>query len=340
MGTNAKKLIVSRRSAMALGGAGALAATIAACSRSGGGSGAGYNLRMSTQLSDSSPMVQGFQAWADAVSERTDGDLKIEIFPSGQLGSDEDVIEQAIQGTNVAVLTDGGRMSNYVHDIGIIGMPYIANNYDEVKAITETETFASFDEQFAQSGIRILAYNWYDGPRNFYTNTDVEAPTDLNGLRIRTPGAPVWSTSIAALGATPVDMPWPDAYNAVQSGAIDGVEVQSTSAYPDSIYEVVSIMTRTEHFQLANFIMAGDTWLSTIPQEYQDILAEEAKKAAAENAQFVIETASEFEQNMTDEGLTINEPDKTPFIEAAESAYDDLGFTELRDQIWQQIGKS
>src|SRR5690625_6739657 len=96
MKLNRMDTALSRRNAMALGGAGALAATLAACSRSDGGSGASYNLRMSTQLSDSSPMVQGFQAWADAVAERTDGDLSIEIFPSGQLGSDEDVIEQEI----------------------------------------------------------------------------------------------------------------------------------------------------------------------------------------------------------------------------------------------------
>ena len=66
------------------------------------------------------------------------------MYPSAQLGSGEDVIEQALVGVNVAVLTDGGRMANYVKEIGIIGMPYIADNYDEVRAITESPTFQSF----------------------------------------------------------------------------------------------------------------------------------------------------------------------------------------------------
>jgi TRAP-type C4-dicarboxylate transport system substrate-binding protein len=298
-----------------------------------------YDLRMSTQLSDSSPMVEGFRAWAEAVNERTDGAVNITVHPSAQLGSDEDVIEQALQGVNVAVLTDGGRMGNYVPDIGIIGMPYIADNYDEVKALTETETFASFDEQFEAEGIEMLCYNWYDGPRNFYTNKEINTPEDLNGQRIRTPGAPTWSESVAALGATPVAMPFTESYNALQSGSIDGVEAQSTAAYPISIAEVTSNMARTEHFQLANFIMVGKTFFDTLPQEYQQVLSEECKSAAAENAELVQQKATEFEDLMVEEGLVINEPDKEAFREASEAAYEKLGYTELRDQLWAEIGK-
>jgi TRAP-type C4-dicarboxylate transport system substrate-binding protein len=71
-----------------------------------------YELKMSTQLADTHPMVEGFRQLAARLSERTDGKLVMEVFPSAQLGSDEDVIEQAIQGVNVAVLTDGGRMAH------------------------------------------------------------------------------------------------------------------------------------------------------------------------------------------------------------------------------------
>ncbi len=69
---------------------------------------------------------------------------KSRIYPSAQLGSDEDVIEQAIQGVNVAVLTDGGRMANYVNDIGIIGMPYMPTITTNCEKSPETETFAKW----------------------------------------------------------------------------------------------------------------------------------------------------------------------------------------------------
>lgn len=299
-----------------------------------------YKLKMSTQLNESSPMVDGFKAWAGYVKEKTNGKLLIEIYPSAQLGSDEDVIEQAIQGVNVAVLTDGGRMANYVNDIGIIGMPYITDNYDELKKITETETFAGWEKQLAdQDGIHVLSFNWYDGPRHFLTNEPVEKPEDLKGLRIRTPGAPVWSKSVEAMGATPVSMGWGDTYNGIQSKSIDGCEAQHTASYGQRLYEVLKYIDKTSHFQLANGIIVGEKWFQTLPEEYQEILVDECKAAATENAELVANVADEYEQKMVESGMQVVDVDIDAFKAAAETAYDQLGFKDLRDQIYAEIGK-
>lgn len=300
-----------------------------------------YVLKMSTQLNESSPMVQGFKEWSKSVAEKTDGKLEIQIFPSAQLGSDEDVIEQAIQGVNVAVLTDGGRMSNYVKDIGIIGMPFIAENYDDVLKITNTSTFDEWvDELSKENGIRVLSFNWYDGARHFLTNKPVRKPEDLNGQRIRTPGAPVWSESVASMGATPIAMDWPDTYNAVQSGAIDGCEAQHTASYGLRIYEVLKYINKTAHFQLVNGIIVGEKWFSTLPEDYKDILVEECISEAEVNARLVENLSDEFEQKMVDEGMVvIDDVDKAAFKEAAEKAYEKLGFNELRSRILDQIAK-
>jgi TRAP-type C4-dicarboxylate transport system substrate-binding protein len=311
-----------------------------ACQKRGGGTRQQiYILRMSTQLADSSPMVAGFRVWSEAVKQRTNGLMNIEIYTSSALGSDEDVIEQALQGVNVAVLTDGGRMANYVKDIGIVGMAYIADNYEELTKITETVAFKSLDAELVSEGIRILSYNWYDGPRNFYTNKVINTPADLNGVRIRTPGAAVWSRSVASLGATPVAMGWNDSYDALQNNIIDGVEVQSTSAFPAKMHEVTKFITKTEHFQLANFIMVGEKWFSTLPAEYQRILMEECKKASVDNARQILSIAEDFEQQMAANGMQINQIDKTPFVAAADRAYEELGFKDTKDKLWAEIGK-
>ena len=171
------------------------------------GDGKSYELMVSTQLADSHPFCQGFYALAKRVAERTGGKLTVKVFPSAQLGSDEDVIEQAIQGVNVAVVTDAGRMANYVKNIGIVGMAYFADNYDEVMKVQQTNFWKENVKKLAEeNGIRVLSFNWFDGARHFLTNKPVKKPEDLKGVRIRTPGAPAWSRSVAALGATPVTM--------------------------------------------------------------------------------------------------------------------------------------
>jgi tripartite ATP-independent transporter DctP family solute receptor len=299
-----------------------------------------YILKMSTQLAPDSIMVQGFNKWAESVSEKTNGALTIEVFPSAQLGSDEDVIEQAIQGANVAVLTDGGRMANYVKEIGIVGMPYIADDYAELRKITETPVFEDWVSRLAsQDGIRMLSANWYDGPRHFLTTVPVTVPTDLNGQRIRTPGAPVWAKSVEAMGATPIAMPWNDSYNAIQSKSIDGVEAQHTASYSLHLYELLKYIDKTGHFQLANFVIVGEKWFATLPADLQTLLVDECKAAAYENAVQIEMTADELEKDMIAKGMTVIPSDRAAFKAAAEKAYTELGFADLRDQIWQAIGK-
>ncbi len=304
------------------------------------GDGKSYELMVSTQLADSHPFCQGFYALAKRVSERTGGKLTVKVFPSAQLGSDEDVIEQAIQGVNVAVVTDAGRMANYVKNIGIVGMAYFADNYDEVMKVQQTNFWKENVKKLAEeNGIRVLSFNWFDGARHFLTNKPVRKPEDLKGVRIRTPGAPAWSRSVAALGATPVTMGWTDVYNAVQQKAIDGCEAQHSASYGLRVYEVLKYINKTAHFQLLNGLIVGEKWFSTLPASYQALLLEEFEKQGKITAAEVIEKSDVFEGMMVKEGMEVVEVDLAAFKKASEAAYEELGFAEQRKAIYKEIGK-
>jgi len=299
-----------------------------------------YILKMSTQLNETAPMVGGFKELAKRVSEKTNGKLVIEVYTSAQLGSDEDVIEQAIQGVNVAVLTDGGLMANYVKEIGIILAPYFADNYEDVLKVTETDIFKEWEKELAEeNGIRVLSFNWFDGARHFLTNKPVRTPADLSGLRIRTPGAPVWSESVKAMGAIPVAMKWTEVYPAMQMKAIDGAEGQNTASYPAKLYEVIKYIDKTAHFQLFEAIIVGEKWFKTLPEEYQKILVDETKAVAAENAKLIQKLSDVYEAKMVEEGMEVVEVDIDAFKAAADKAYDVLGYRELKDRIYSEIGK-
>lgn len=299
-----------------------------------------YTLKMSTQQAETAPIVKGFNELAERLEEKSEGRLMMEVYPSAQLGSDDDVIEQAEQGVNVAVLTDGSRMGVYVKDMGIMGAPYFVNNYDEALAITESDLFGSWEQELVDNhNVRVLSFNWYDGPRHFLTNEPVENPKDLKGLRIRTPGSPVWQESIKAMGATPVAMPWGDVYTSVQQGAIDGAEAQHTSSYPSRIYEVIDYVVKTNHFQLINGIIVGEKWFETLPEDLQKILLEETKAVAEENAREIESLQTEYEEKMVSEGMEIIEPNVEEFKKAADKAYEVLGYVELREKIYNEIGK-
>ncbi|QTL99675.1 DctP family TRAP transporter solute-binding subunit [Iocasia frigidifontis] len=297
-----------------------------------------YVMNLSTQLNESDPLVKGFKQLKKNVEEKTDGNLIIQIFPSAQLGSDEDMIEQTRMGVNVALLTDGGRMANYVQNIGIIGMPYLVNNYEEIEKLVNTNLFHEWEDQLAnEHGIKVLAFNWYHGPRHFLTNKPIMKPEDLIGIRVRTPGAPVWQESIKALGATPVALGWTEVYTAMQQKVIDGAEAQHLATYTSRLYEVIKYIDKTAHIHLINGIVVGTKWFNSLPSEYQEILIQEANTVGRETALNVIKVADDYEKKMIEAGMEVIESDVDAFKDAAEQAYEVLGFKEVKQKVLEQM---
>ena len=285
-----------------------------------------YTLRIGTSQTDQAFITRAYMTLADRLMEKSGGRLEVKVFPAGQLGGDEDILEQAIQGAPVAVNTDAGRTSAYVKETGILMMAYFADNYDECLKVTQTETFKKWEQDLAtKHGIRVLAFNFYDGPRHFMTNKPINTPADLKGQRIRTIGSEVCVESIAAMGATPVSMSWGEVYNGIQSKALDGCEAQNTSTYPSKIYEVAKYQSKTGHFQLMQALLCGEVWFQSLPQDLQQLLLDTAREVGAETAAQLVAASEESEKAMVEAGLTVIEPDTTPFKEAVKPAYDKLG---------------
>ena len=297
-----------------------------------------YELKVSTTQTRTSMIYEGLQAAADKVAEDTNGKVKITIYDSSSLGAEEDMIDQALQGMGIAVLTDAGRMANYVSDMGIMNMAYFVNNYEDGCKVMDTETFKTWDEQLAQAGLRALCYNYYDGARSFMSTKAFSTPADLNGVVCRTPGADPYVKSVEAMGATAYNISWSEVYNSLQTKAIDACEVQYTSAVSSKIYEVCNVVSKTEHINLFNFVVCGEQWYEQLPPEYQKILKDDFFDCAYTNAQDIISAQDNLEKTFVDNGATIAEVDLDAFKSAADKAYEELGWTELRQKLYEEAG--
>ena len=297
-----------------------------------------YELKLSTTQTDTSMIYAGMKAAADKILADTDGHVKVTIYPSGQLGVEEDMIDQALQGMGIAVLTDAGRMSSYVNDMGILNMAYFVDDYDAGMKVMATDTFQAWDDELNAQGLHPLCYNYFDGSRSFMGHKAFKTPADLKGVVIRTPGAAPYSKSIEALGATPYNIAWGEVYNGIQTKAIDGCEVQNTSAVSSKIYEVCEVASMTEHINLFNFVVCGQAWFDKLPAEYQEIVEKDFQECAYQSAQEVIAAQADLIQTLKDNGMEIVEVDKEAFKEAAKTAYEQLGWTELREQLYKEAG--
>ena len=297
-------------------------------------------INVNTALTTDDPMYAGLERMKANVEKRSAGKLQIRIFPGSQLGKDEDVLEQARAGANVAVLVDGGRLAPFVKEFGIMGAPYLVDNFDQVLRLQQSALFKGWVEKLrGAANLQVLSFDWFQGHRHMLTNSPVKVPADLKGVRVRTPGAPVWLETVRAMGATPTGMPWSEVYSALQTKVIDGAEAQHPAVYGARLYEVVKIITKTEHIYLITGIVTSRAWFDKLPADQQAILSEESFAAGKWASEATIASLADYEKKLREKGVTIVEIDKAPFKAATAGVYQTLGYSDLRQDVDKALGK-
>lgn len=297
-------------------------------------------LRFNHVLGPSEPYHAGFQQWAERVSKRTDGKLKIEVFHSAQLGVEEDIIEQIRQGANIGQNTDSARLGNYVPAIAVMNGPYFAQSLDQVWKLTDSPTVRKWQDELAKThGLKVVCFDWVQGFRHFFTNKPIRTPQDLAGLRIRTPPAPIWQESIRALGAAPTAMAFGDMYPGLQQKAIDGVELVYANIPGGRFYEVLKYANETGHILLINFQVVSSQWFNKLPADQQTALVEECRTAGRETSEQIAKMNDEIKADLQKKGMEIvTDVDLTTFREAGRKAYEALGISDAKKAIEAEMG--
>ncbi|MBQ0000629.1 MAG: C4-dicarboxylate TRAP transporter substrate-binding protein [Clostridiales bacterium] len=297
-------------------------------------------LKVNTALSETDPLFLALtEVFEKTVEEKTNGEVQVEIYSGSQLGTDEDVLEQAIVGAGVGVITDPGRLSNYVYDIGVLQAPYIADSYEDALTLFETETYKGLKEQVENCGFQILSFNYFQGERELFTKNPVATPDDLKGQRIRSSGSQVVTSTLEAMGANTSVLAWSEAYQALQQQVIEGVEVHLSAAVGSSMQEVTKYLAFTGHQQLLTGLVISQSWFDKLTDEQKQILQDasfEAGKTASEN---VIARNDEYLQTLTEGGIEVIECDKEAFKAACDSVYDVLKYTEIKEALDAELGR-
>lgn len=300
----------------------------------GGALAADFTLNINSVLTTDDPLHKGLESLKAAVEARSQGRLRVRLFPNSQLGRDEDVLEQARAGAGNAVVVDGGRLAVFTKAFGVLGAPYLANGYGDIRKIVTSPLFEGWVADLrAGARLEVLSFNWWQGERHLLTNTPVRTPADLAGVRLRTPGAAVWTETVRAMGAIPAPMAWSDVHAALQTQAIDAAEAQYPAAYGARLQEVTKYLTKTGHFTLVTGVVTSAVWFDKLPADLQAILKEEALAAGDAASRATEASLADYEAKMRAGGMTIVEIDKGPFIAATAGVYEKLGYRDLKSRI-------
>lgn len=319
---------------------GAAACGLIVAAALGSAQAADYTLNINTALTTDDPLYKGLESLKASVEARSQGRIAIRLFPGSQLGKDEDVLEQARAGAANAVVVDGGRLAVFVKDFGVLSAPYLTSGYADVRKVVTSPMFDEMSAKLAKSArLQVLSFNWWQGERHLLTNKPVKTPADLAGVRMRTPGAPVWMETIRAMGATPTPMAWADVYSALQTQVIDAVEAQVPAAYGSRLYEVTKVMTKTGHFNLITGVVTSAAWFEKLPPDLREMLKEETLKAGDVASHGTEAAIADLEAKMKAAGMTVAEVDTAPFVAATAGVYAKIGYADLKTKIDAIVGK-
>lgn len=272
-------------------------------------------IKLCTEQTDGDPIDQGCDKWAELVSEATDGKVKIEVYPSSQLGAKADLIEMALAGQNVCTIADGSYLMDYVPDFGVVMGPFLFSDWDSMYKITGSDWWAEQSAKLEEEGIEIISTNWVYGERQLMTKSEITSLEDLKGLKIRVPNNDISVKMFDLLGSAATPMALSDVYTSLSQGVVDGVENPLTTLYNNAFQEVCKYVTMTNHqMTFSNFVVGKDFW-DSIPAEYQEAIISCGEEAAVYNNDLYAQESQEMVAALEEAGCTITELDDAVYEE-------------------------
>ena len=226
------------------------------------------------------PTTKGDYEFARLVEERTNGRIKIEVYPGKQLGEEKAVIEQvqfsAIDLTRVSV----GPVADFAPRLNALQLPYLYRDTDHMLKVLTGKIGQDLLKELENS--QFYGIGWFDGgTRNFYTSKkQIKSVSDMKGLKIRVMQSDVFVQMIEALGGVASPMPYGEVYSALQTGVIDGAENNYPSYDTSSHYEVAKYYTEDGHLRVPEIIIGSKIALDKkLNKGDIDILRKAAKDA-------------------------------------------------------------
>lgn len=337
----------------ACGGTGAPASS-GGGSNSGGGAGSagdvsapvssgGETVSLRFSLSNSADSVHGrnVQRLCDniaAAHDKGETSLEMTMFPNGQLGSVDEMLEQIMMGENIVLATDAAALKSFAPDLGILEAPYFFENEEEPKLVFQTQWFADQLAILEENGIKVLSGEMIFGSRHIMATAPIRVPGDMKGLKIRVPTNDVSTAMINAMGGTATPLPLSEVYPGIQQKTIDGMENPFATHIDNNMWEVCDYLSLTGHqITTSWYVMSADVF-NSLSQQDQDFLMSAAADARDYFNSINGEANEEALQTLKDKGTTVVEDvDIAAFKEATSSVYDQLGYAELRASIYEQM---
>jgi len=277
-------------------------------------------LKLAHGLNTEHPVHKAMVFMAEKVAEKSQGTMRVDIYPSEQLGNEKECLEKLQMGALAMTKTSSSPLEAFVDEMKVLGLPYIFRDGEHywtvLKGPIGKELLAAGE---ADHNLKGLCF--YDaGARSFYTvKKPIHTPEDLKGLKIRVQQSPVAMDMVKAMGASPTPISWGELYTSLQQGVVDGAENNPPSLYTSKHYEICKCYTLDEHTMPPDVLLISPRWWNRLTDAEKQILQEAVDESVEYQRKLWAEFEAESLEAVRQAGVQIIVPeDKTPFREAVQ----------------------
>lgn len=285
--------------------------------------------------------------FAKILEEKTKGKVKFGFFPNGQLGSEQDTVNDCSMGTLDFSVLAVNNLTPFSPTVGLLTLPYMIQSLEDAQKLTQGKMGQELAENtLRDAGVRIVAWT-YSGFR-VLTNSKrpVKTLEDLKGLVVRVPKNAIMIDSYKAWGINPTPMAWSETFTALQQKVVDGQDNPFITVHAMKFYEIQKYVTTIRYlFSLEPIIMSEELFQKQSP-EMQEMILEAGKEATAYSAQWLTQTEDSIKQDLVSKGMVIHEAadGEKAWIEKATQAvwpkyYKSIGGKEKLDAALKLLGR-
>ncbi|MDI4662199.1 MULTISPECIES: TRAP transporter substrate-binding protein [Cobetia] len=292
--------------------------------------------------SDQGALAQRFE---ELVEQLSDGEMQVELFPGGQLGSETGMIQDTRIGKLDFALIGVGNLTPYAPRLGALTMPYALRSHaDAVKATTGP--LADEWNQIAEKQAGVHIVSWLYSNFRYLTNSKrpVTSLEDLEGLKIRVPQNKIMLATYQAWGASPISMSWPEVFTGLQQGVIDGQDNPDIVNYTMKFQEVQKYLTEVHYQYSLQPIVMGVRTYNKLSDEEREIIDRAGLEAQLYALQFQLTEASQARAGMEAEGVQSAQlTDEDKWVSIAKEKvwpqfYEEIGGKESFDELQKALG--
>lgn len=278
-----------------------------------------YLIKLSTsEALDPNISIEAVEAlkFQEYIESKSNGQIKVEIFPGGALGDAESCLEQVKNGVITAAASADAKLATLYAPIQVFSIPYLfETREDAYKMFDESQIVKDLNNDMVEkTELRIIMFGENGGFRSFSNDKlEIRTPNDMKGLKIRTMSSPLHMDIVKNLGGVPTPIAWSELYTGLQTGVVDGQENAPATVKMGHLEEVQKYYTLDNHVYSMTAFVINDKWLQSLPEELKAIVLEGGVVAANAGRQACIDNEADILKYLEENGMQIYSPTTEEF---------------------------